>query len=398
MTKRFLTILLLFFSVATLGQSAARKLLMAQGEFDGWHKVLNLDIYASGEIEGYISLRNFHVNYDFKRVLTNNQGSSEVIENDISEYAESITVDENTQKIEIYTNNSEAIFSDLYISNIPLEYLDVSATYFTNSSFNFSYMPNLTDITFPQSTKRINTLSLNNLGLDGELDLSWVEERFTGLFLRELDITSLKFNESANEVSITLLLDNLSLEGILDLTQFEIMSEMLVITNMPNIEEILFYEDAEVTLYDFTIGNTGINTDLDISMFNNFADRANSFAVYDNKYAGEVIFPNSFGDGEFNDIYLRNNGTLADTPSIPSSSVLNLFTKGMFDYDYFVIDVSSMGWDVTQVNQALQIIDNNSSSGYIERRLSVRYNTAPTGAGITAKNSLINKGWTVYTD
>lgn len=396
--KRFLTILFLFISVVALGQSAARKLLMAQGETEKWYKILDLDIYADGEVEGYITVRSFYTKYDFKRVIVNSQGSFEVIENDTNEYAETVTVDENTQKIEIYTNNSEAIFSDLYISNIPLQYLDVSTPYFVNSSFNLSYMPNLTDITFPQSTERINSLTLVSLGLTGELDLSWVEERFAMIFLRDLDITSLKFNENANEVSITLLLDNLSLEGVLDLTQFEIMSEILVVTNMPNVEEILFYENVEATLYHFTISNTGINTDLDISMFNNFTDGVNSFALYDNKYAGEVIFPNSFGDGEFNNIYLRNNGTLAGTPSIPSSSVLSLFTKGMFDYDYFTINVSSMGWDATQVNQALQIIDNNSSSGYISRELTINNNTAPTGAGITAKNSLTNKGWTVLTD
>lgn len=80
------------------------------------------------------------------------------------------------------------------------------------------------------------------------------------------------------------------------------------------------------------------------------------------------------------------------------SVVNSLFTKGMFDYDYFTINVSSMGWDATQVNQALQIIDNNSSSGYISRELTINNNTAPTGAGITAKNSLTNKGWTVLTD
>lgn len=41
---------------------------------------------------------------------------------------------------------------------------------------------------------------------------------------------------------------------------------------------------------------------------------------------------------------------------------------------------------------------NNSSSGYISRELTINNNTAPTGAGITAKNSLTNKGWTVLTD
>lgn len=373
---------------------------MAQGEFDGWYKILDLDIYADEEVEGYILVWNDDVDYDFKRVLTNNQGSFDIIENNSNKYVEYIEVDENTQKIEIYVNNNNATFSSLAISYFPLQYLDLSNKYFSNSSFLLEYMPDLTDIIFPQSLDYINTLSLVDLGLTGELDLSWVEEKFDALFLKDLDITSLKFNENADEILTTLVLDKLNnIEGVLDLTQFVTIGQILEITNMPNIEEILFYENINSLLSNLYIFNTGINTDLDVSMFDNFIV-GSVYYIYNNKRAGEIIFPNNFGNGEFWGIKLHNNGTLAGTPSIPSSSILNLFTKGMFDYEYgyFIIDISFMGWDATEVNQALQITDNNSSPGYEDRLLYIQGNTAPTGAGITAKNSLINKGWTVLTD
>lgn len=60
-----------------------------------------------------------------------------------------------------------------------------------------------------------------------------------------------------------------------------------------------------------------------------------------------------------------------------------------------IFSAGALGWSAAQVNHVLQVLD---GAGLHNGTAYLLGNTAPSGAGITAKNNLTGKGWTVQTD
>ncbi len=114
---------------------------------------------------------------------------------------------------------------------------------------------------------------------------------------------------------------------------------------------------------------------------------------------------NLAGDIRFND-GLANILTLPSTPNaFTVISIVNNPNLGQIDLTGFSgnssgagISLFNNGWSAAIVNQTLIDLDATGWLGGASGFINIQNNSAPTGAGATAKTNLIGKGWLVITD
>lgn len=121
-------------------------------------------------------------------------------------------------------------------------------------------------------------------------------------------------------------------------------------------------------------------------------------------YSQDVTVANFAAPYYIQTLELFNNALGSLTLTLLSSLITailydnTLMVLGTIPANVNYLDVRINNLNVAAINQLLQDLDTNGlSNGYVNTSNQTPV-AAPTGAGITAKNNLITKGWTVITD
>lgn len=254
-----------------------------------------------------------------------------------------IRINNNAQMTFINFGASTQVTSSMQLDGSPLmTAIDVSMFSNLANYFTCTFCTSCTSITFPTSAQLFTVFGMNNCNITGVLDMSGLTG-FGGTF-----------NVSAN----------------------------------PNLTNILFAATISGSANDTTIFNASscnLTGTLNVSSITKLRG---DFAVVGNPLLTAITLPSNA---------LPFNTFQAENCDI--STVNFLSTTGLTAINNCNIRLDSNSMTAAEVNTILQDLDTISSGGFTGRVIVISgSNAAPTGAGLTAKSSLITKGFSVTTN
>lgn len=280
--------------------------------------------------------------------------------------------------------NNDKIIGELDLSNAAFATL-TSIVLHTNLS--------MTSVIFPSSiTGTVTAISIYGCGIIGSLDLSMITN-FSGAYIyigSNTSLTSVQFASSITGTLGSLDFSNTGIIGTLDFSMFDAISGALTFHTNASMTGLIFNSSNTGTISAINIYNTGIIGTLDLSMFAVYSTTA-TVTVRNNASITGVIFPSSTIAGFIRTLSMYTNVAMGyvDTTKL-RTGIASLAWR--FD---------GCGWSAAIVNQVLVDIDSISSSGYTGRVINIGGTNADPDTtsggydGVTARNSLIAKGFTV---
>lgn len=291
------------------------------------------------------------------------------------------------------SSNSFASFyfnsNTVYVGN-----LDVSMLTGLGGDMRIQLNTLLTSITFPAIPTGVNftNFEVNGNNLTGVLNISQFAKlggvmRFSNNPL----LTSIVFASvitGANPVT-AIQAFNCNLTGNLDISMFTTARGDIEVNNNPLLTSITFpVSTGNVqTIYCYSCNITGV---LDVSSFSNLGNVAAGIDLQGrvNPLLTQVILPSN------------NNPALVFSFENCSLTTVNFISMPkLTEINACNIRFQNNGMTAAQVNQMLIDLDTNATNAFTGRQIVANgTNAAPTGAGLTAKASLISKGFTVTTN
>jgi hypothetical protein len=243
------------------------------------------------------------------------------------------------------TNNPITSFSNVILPTSPLVPIKL-----------YLYLTQITNITLGSTDTNIGELYLGTNNVPGSVPL-----------------TSVVINQPPN-------LEHLRINGAASLTTLTLNVPSLVnleLYNFPNLTQAGLTLSNLTSLENFSSILLPLITSIDLS------NSPSLIFVSISSYIG-LTSVNLSNCPALTDIYVQNNSVLNNI-NITGSS------------DSTILDIFANAIPQANVNNLLITVDATGLlGGYFDVRFGL--NSAPSGAGITAKNNLISKGWQVYTN
>jgi hypothetical protein len=259
----------------------------------------------------------------------------------------------------------------------------------------------LNNIVFKNTPSLLNVLQAQGCNLIGEIDLSMFTSFSTNTSINlsaNYSLTNLKL-ATVIESGV---LSSLSLysTGIinLDLSMIERFgaASFLSLYLMNNLETVLFTDNmTEGKIYQLMIYSNPKITSLDLSGFHTIHTSNTYWYIRNNQLLSYINMSQEITEGQFYQVQMYSNA---------SGVQINVPETGPYT-NRNDISLRFYGNSMTaaQVNKILALINNVSVAGYTGRQILIHANTCPDGGsggydGITARNELIAKGFTVQVD
>ena len=227
----------------------------------------------------------------------------------------------------------------------------------------------------------ITSLLTNNSDNITELDISGLGSNISGTFRSHScpKLTTVLF--PATSKNITCELYNCDLTGAINISPMTGLHNTLRLENNPKLTGVTFPNSTTSTFNNFYFHTCNITGVLDLSPVQNLSGLVQGYA---NPLMTEVILPASSGAITQMLFYDCSLETFDITPLTGTLNGISIRVDGCAiptsDVNQLLIDLDTKGWTGGVLN------------------VSGGTNGAPTGAGITARNNLIGKGWTVTTN